>query len=344
MNGAVDAGAAAALLGQARAGWSADRLGVPLGRPLLLVDVDTAPDADLRPPASLPCVVVGVSRAAEAPPGPHGPDILLSAAPEPPSPWVPAGRDLDLATSSLATAILRNPLAAAILAQVLRAGNGRDAEASLLVESLAYGALQAGSEHRGWLRQRQPHRAGPRSDAVIALERRADQLWITLDRPERHNAYNARMRDDLVAALAVACSDDSVAAIHLCGRGPSFCSGGDLSEFGLTGDPAAAHAIRSTRNAASLINKLSPRVHAHLHGAAIGAGIELAAFAGTVEATADTTVRLPEVGMGLIPGAGGTVSIPRRIGRHRAAWLAISGEFLDAPTALRWGLFDALVR
>jgi enoyl-CoA hydratase/carnithine racemase len=50
---------------------------------------------------------------------------------------------------------------------------------------------------------------------------------------------------------------------------------------------------------------------------------------------------LPEVGMGLIPGAGGTVSIPRRIGRHRTAWLALTGNTIDAGTALAWGLADS---
>jgi enoyl-CoA hydratase/carnithine racemase len=288
----------------------------------------------------MPCVVVGISRAA---PTTRGPDILLSAAPQAPSPWVPVGRDLDDATRSLADAVTRNPAAAATLAQVLRASRTLGVEAALLVESLAYGTLQAGSEHRVWLGRPRSRRADGRTGPAVTLDRHDDQLWITLDRAERRNAYSARMRDELVAALAIACSDDSVAAIHLRGRGPSFCSGGDLAEFGQSDNPAMAHAIRSTRGAARLIDKLGPRMHAHLHGAVIGAGIELAAFAGTVQATADTTVRLPEVGMGLVPGAGGTVSIPRRIGRHRAAWLAISGAVLDAPTALRWGLFDELV-
>jgi enoyl-CoA hydratase/carnithine racemase len=91
------------------------------------------------------------------------------------------------------------------------------------------------------------------------------------------------------------------------------------------------------------MSELGPRVTVHLHGACIGAGIELAAFAGTVEATEDTTVMLPEVGMGLIPGAGGTVSIPRRIGTARTAWLAITGLRLSAPVAARWGLIDRLL-
>ena len=78
----------------------------------------------------------------------------------------------------------------------------------------------------------------------------------------------------------------------------------------------------------------------HLHGACVGAGIELAAFAGTVTATEDATMALPEVGMGLIPGAGGTASLPQRIGAARTAWLALTGTRLNAQTARRWGLVD----
>ena len=56
----------------------------------------------------------------------------------------------------------------------------------------------------------------------------------------------------------------------------------------------------------------------------------------------DTTMSLPEVRLGLIPGAGGTASLPRRIGRQRTAWLALTGRSIDAATALEWGLVDAL--
>ena len=67
-----------------------------------------------------------------------------------------------------------------------------------------------------------------------------------------------------------------------------------------------------------------------------------AAKARTV-ARPDATFTLPEVGMGLVPGAGGTVSIPRRIGRQRTAWLALTGSPLDLPTAVSWGLVDEVI-
>ena len=81
---------------------------------------------------------------------------------------------------------------------------------------------------------------------------------------------------------------------------------------------------------------------AHLHGTCYGAGIEVPAFAGQLIAAPGTRLVLPELRMGLIPGAGGTASIPRRIGRQRAAWLALTGHALDSTTALEWGLIDEI--
>ncbi|HEX3334643.1 MAG TPA: enoyl-CoA hydratase/isomerase family protein, partial [Acidimicrobiales bacterium] len=80
----------------------------------------------------------------------------------------------------------------------------------------------------------------------------------------------------------------------------------------------------------------------YLHGACMGSGIELAAFTDWVIAAEDTQIALPEIGLGLIPGAGGTISLPRRIGRLRTAWLAFSGCAIDAPTAQSWGLVDEI--
>jgi len=127
------------------------------------------------------------------------------------------------------------------------------------------------------------------------------------------------------------------------GRGPAFCAGGDLDEFGMARDAAIAHVSRTTRSAAALMHRLRDRVECHVHGACIGAGIELPAFAGRVVARRDAFFQLPEVGMGLIPGAGGTVSVTRRIGRLRTVGLALTGARIDAGTALAWGLVDAMV-
>jgi enoyl-CoA hydratase/carnithine racemase len=148
------------------------------------------------------------------------------------------------------------------------------------------------------------------------------------------------MRDALVEALRLVSLDPSITAAEVHGAGPSFCSGGDLREFGTLPDPATAHVIRTSRSAAAWTHRCRDRVRFRVHGACVGAGVELPAFSSHVIASADATFRLPEVGMGLVPGAGGTASIPRRIGRSRAAWLALTGVALDAATALDWGLVD----
>ena len=274
-----------------------------------------------------------------ADPPPAGADIYVTGREDPPQPWV-TSRDL----GDLTAAIGRNPQASTTLAQVLRVCSG-DVGRDLVTESLAYATLQAGREHRSWLAAHsQDRRPGMTLDEdgspAARITRTGATLDVLLNRPARRNAYSARMRDELVAALQLASSDPTITAVELRGEGPSFCSGGDLAEFGTVEDPATAHQIRTTRSAGYLAHLVADKLIPRVHGRCVGAGVELPAFAARVSAAAGTTFRLPEVGMGLIPGAGGTASLPRRIGRHRTAWLAITGCELDAETALRWGLVD----
>jgi enoyl-CoA hydratase/carnithine racemase len=172
----------------------------------------------------------------------------------------------------------------------------------------------------------------------VLLDRSGDELVVTLHRPEQHNAYSAAMRDALVDALDLAIL--AGLDVRLRGSGRSFCSGGDLAEFGTTPDPVTAHAIRTAQSAGRRIHQLRDRTTVEVHGACVGAGVELAAFAGTVEAHGWAYFQLPELRLGVIPGAGGTVSLPRRIGRHRTAWMALTGRRVDVATALEWGLVD----
>ena len=245
--------------------------------------------------------------------------------------------------TAVVEAATRTPGAALALVQVLRARAALSVEAALAVESMAYGLLQAGPEFQRWLAARRTVTGRPSADPV-RLERDGDVLTITLDRPAVHNAYDAATRDALVDALEVLRLDPTLTEAHLRGAGRSFCSGGDLSEFGLLADPVTAHQVRAQRSAGLAVARVADRLTVHLHGACAGAGIELAAFAGRVTVRDGTSIHLPEVGMGLIPGAGGTASLPPRIGRQRTAWLALTGTAIDADTALRWGLADELVR
>ena len=252
-----------------------------------------------------------------------------------------AAADSEAELTPIADTVRRAPLAALALVQLLRHNEGLDVHQGLIAESLVYSTLQAGPEFTAWCagRAAPPGRASNLEPAVLA-QRDGDRLNLTLNRPERRNAFSMEMRDALVEGLRVAACDPSIAELRLAGAGPAFCSGGDLDEFGTFLDPATAHAVRSTRNPGRWLAACADRVRVDVHGACVGAGAELPAFARHVVAAPDATFQLPEVGMGLVPGAGGSVSLPRRIGRQRTAVLALSGRSIDAATALAWGLVD----
>jgi enoyl-CoA hydratase/carnithine racemase len=315
----LEAGEAFALLGRP------DAVGVLSAVPLLAVAVDASPafEAVVARAGTLPCVTVAVAGTSTT------------------------GAPLDVQATSageverLAEAVARSPQASVALVQLLRMGARLDVQPAVVAESVVYGLLQSGREYRSWLAARPAmrHRDDP---TPVLLERDGDRLCLTLNRPEVRNAFDAAMRDGLIEGFAVAAADPGIAAVELRGAGPDFCAGGDLSEFGTTPDPLVGHLVRTTRSAALAVAGCARRTTAYLHGACIGAGIELPAFAGRVVAAPGTTITLPEVSMGLVPGAGGTASISRRIGRQRTAWLALLGSPIDAATALDWGLVDEI--
>lgn len=312
-------------------------------------------DLDVAGRPRTPVVVIDTDRG--SPPGP-GLAITVAVAHERPvpvevadvviaSPGLCAGavetEDPDAEAALLVRAIEGSPIASLTLVWLLRAPAG-PTTAALAAESAAYSTLLGGADFRAWLADRPTPRPSDDGDRV-RLERisnpQGDVLRITLTRAARRNAVDRRLRDELVDALQVAAHDPNL-LVEIDAEGPAFSAGGDLDEFGTATDLALAHIIRTGAGAGRLLDELRDRVTVHLHGTCIGAGIELPAFAGRITATPDTTFGLPEVAMGLIPGAGGTVSIPRRIGRGRTLWWAITGSRLDAATALRWGLVDEL--
>ena len=151
------------------------------------------------------------------------------------------------------------------------------------------------------------------------------------------------MRDELREAFGLAGFDRTIRRIVLRGEGKAFSLGADLSEFGTTTDPAQAHHIRSLTLPAREAVRCAERFEAQIDGACIGAGLELAAFASRIVATPRSWFQLPELAMGILPGAGGCVSLSRRIGRQRTLLLILSGRRLPAGEAFDWGLVDALV-
>jgi hypothetical protein len=321
------------LLDLLRLGTFDDQLSASSGLPIVFVDLDDdvpSDAADLIGPALLgaPLIVVGLT------PGPlHAGAARLAA-------QLDAIVEAPAVTETIISTVRANPLASVSLAVLLRQELFDKPVGALVAESALYSALQAGPEFARWLETRPPERDADDKPRLI-LQRDAAVLHITLDRPQQRNALDARMRDALYEALLLGVYEPRMRVV-LDAAGPAFCSGGDLAEFGSSSDPATAHIVRLTHSLARLLLLVADRTETRVHGACIGAGVELPAFTGRMVGARNSLFGLPELAMGLIPGAGGTVSLPRRIGRQRTLLLALHGCPIDASTALRWKLLDAI--
>lgn len=318
----------------------ADRLSAPGGAPVLVVDAATW----RRPVAPIQAAVIGLDRDGALPPvGADDFDMLVTTAENAPRPWVSVGRQrFDTAVTQLAHAAHAKPLAATIAAQVLRLTTNLPLADALAVESLAYSALLGGEEFRRWRARSAPDaRALPPVEPVTAA-RQGDRLTLTLNHPANRNAMTVTMRDALYEALANALDDPTRPAVTLQGAGRCFSTGGALAEFGTATDLAEAHTVRVLHSCARALDALGERGTVRLHGACVGSGIEVAAAAHRRVAAQDAWFQLPELAMGLIPGAGGTATVARAIGRHRSYWMLLSGKRIDARIAREWGLIHAI--
>lgn len=304
------------------------------GITVALVDVDSGESVAAL--GSLPCVVIGRTEPNSGGRESANCDVTV---------------DDDRVLDDILTTIERSPQAALATVLLLRGVEQRTVEQSLIAESSTYSMLQAGAEFAQWRsgrirRDSDSSSQGSDDGAIVIGERIDDHLSITLNRPERRNAYSSSMRTALAELLRVAVIDHSIVGVSLRGAGTNFSSGGDLDEFGSFTDPVLAHLSRLTSNVGSMLDTLRQRLgrklRCEMHGENFGAGVEIPAFAGWVTATPDTKFCLPEIALGLVPGAGGTASLPLRIGRQRTAELALTGRAIDAKKALHWGLIDEL--
>jgi enoyl-CoA hydratase len=292
-------------------------------QPLGFVDLDAC-RGDLRISALPPFPLIGLGDPA------HPLTRSLDAVIEPP-----------VSVDALTRQVQRAPRASAVAVQLLRSLEGLSCERALTLESFCFALLQGSAEYQQWLTSR-ASTLQPSPPGSILVERRDSALHIVIDRPWARNAIDRVLRDQLFDAFTMAALDSDVRCIKLRASGTTFSAGGDLKEFGTTADPATAHLIRSrTLPALALVGR-AEILDVHVQGACVGAGLEMAAFAARLTATPTAWFQLPELDMGLIPGAGGCVSVPRRIGRQRAALMILSGQRIDAKTALQWGLIDAI--
>ena len=167
----------------------------------------------------------------------------------------------------------------------------------------------------------------------VMRERRGDVLLVTIDN-QPVNALGVDVRRGLLAAIEAADADPAVAAVLLVGAGRNFIGGADIREFG---KPPMAPALPEVCNRIEACSKL---VVAAIHGAALGGGLEVALSAHYRLALPAAKLGLPEVQLGLLPGAGGTQRTPRLIGAMAALDLMLSGRHIGAAEALKLGLVD----
>lgn len=266
-----------------------------------------------------------------------GPDVAMAGQ------HVVAVPDPEAAWCTLADTVNDHPQSSLACAQLLRQTALLDTISGLAAEAAVYSMLLGGTEFARWRDNKGSSKSAEDTGRpLVRVIRDGSRLSIVLDRPERRNAFSFGMREALFEALELATHDDTIDHVGLSGAGPAFCSGGDLAEFGTATDLVAAYLVRLDRSPWRLMDQIRDRIQIHVHGAAVGAGIEMAAFARRVVAAPDSFFLLPEISMGLVPGAGGTVSVPRRIGRWRAAWMMLSGCRVDTAQALDWGLIDEI--
>ena len=169
-------------------------------------------------------------------------------------------------------------------------------------------------------------------------------VWLTLDRPERLNAHNLAMRDELWAALGLLRDDPTARVAVIRGAGDrAFSAGADITEFGTAPSLIDAREARRQRDVWGLMASLPIPLIAAIHGYAYGAGLELSLYCDLRVAAEDARFALPEVSLGYIPSAGGTQTLPRHLGRSDALEMTTSGEAIDAAEAHARGLVHAVV-
>jgi enoyl-CoA hydratase/carnithine racemase len=179
---------------------------------------------------------------------------------------------------------------------------------------------------------------------VIIYEKKDNKGYITLNRPKALNAYNIKMRDELFEVLSAAKDDPEVGVIILKGAGDkAFCAGADLSEFLTAPSPVIARQVRFERDIWGLFLQIKKPMIAALHGYVLGSGIEMAMCCDIRVASEDARFGVPEMGLGIIPAAGGSQTIPRVIGRGYALDMLLSGKWITADEAKKIKMVNHVV-
>jgi enoyl-CoA hydratase/carnithine racemase len=179
---------------------------------------------------------------------------------------------------------------------------------------------------------------------TIIYEKKDRLGYITLNRPQALNVYNIKMRDELYEVLGAIRDDAEVRVVVFRGAGErAFCAGADLSEFLTAPSPVIARRARWERDIWGLFLSINKPMIAALHGFVLGSGVEIALCCDIRLAADDVRFGLPEPGLGIIPAAGGTQTLPRIIGGGKALEILLSGRWLKAGEAQRLKLVSRVL-
>ncbi len=179
---------------------------------------------------------------------------------------------------------------------------------------------------------------------TIIYEKQNDIGYVTLNRPHRLNTYNLQMRDDLYQVLGAIKADPEVKVVIFRGAGErAFCAGADLSEFLTAPSPVIARQVRWERDVWGLFLSTTQPLIAALHGYVLGDGIEISLCCDIKLASEDAQFGVPEMGLGIIPAAGGSQTLPRVIGRAKALEMLLTGKWITAKEAQRLKLVNQVV-
>lgn len=178
------------------------------------------------------------------------------------------------------------------------------------------------------------------NDEVLLSQQDGYILRLTFNRPDRLNAVNEDMYEELIQQLIQADADDQVRCVVLSGAGRAFCVGADLKVHasGSRDSTERGRYIELGQKAAFQIQSMSTPVIASVHGYAVGAGAEMAVAADFLIVSSDARMRFPEVSIGTFVTGGVTYRLPRLIGLQRATELLMLGDWFSGADAHTWGL------
>ncbi len=174
---------------------------------------------------------------------------------------------------------------------------------------------------------------------MIDVEIQGGVARIFLNRPQKSNALTGLLLEKLAREINELAKDQTLRVLVLAGRGKTFCGGADVNELKALTAANAADFVLKIHAVCEAIRGLPIPVLAQLHGACIGAGLEIAAACDLRVAAEGTRLAMPEVKLG-IPSVVEAALLPRLMGSGRAAWLVLTGEAIDAKRAYEWGLIE----